>query len=94
MSSTKTPSGRNDWKLSARGEIEIADINQRGDLYVATLGRGFAWLDTGTHASLVEASDFVLRDCRRGPQDGLNAAMRGRVSGAKRNRLKTHSIRS
>ena len=48
---------------SARGEIEITDVNraymERGDLFVQVMGRGFAWLDTGTHASLVEASHFV-----------------------------------
>lgn len=50
-------------KPSARGEIEISDINQayleRGDLDVQVMGRGYAWLDTGTHDSLLEASSFI-----------------------------------
>jgi glucose-1-phosphate thymidylyltransferase len=52
-----------DLKPSPRGEYEITDLNrlymEMGELYVEQMGRGYAWLDTGTHDSLLEASEFV-----------------------------------
>lgn len=50
-------------KPSERGELEITDINrlylEQGNLSVAIMGRGYAWLDTGTHQSLIDAGNFI-----------------------------------
>lgn len=77
---------------SARGELEITSVNQRflsdGELKVQTLGRGFAWLDTGTHDSLAEASIYVeVLEKRQGLKIGCLEGIGFRQGWVSRERL-------
>ena len=80
-------------KPSARGELEITDVNmeylRRGKLHVIALGRGIAWLDTGTHTSLLEASHFIgTLEARQGLKIGCLEEIAYRMNFIDKKKLK------
>ncbi len=89
-------------KPSHRGELEIIDVNkvylERGDLNVEVMGRGYAWLDTGTHASLLQASNFIqVMEERQGLKIACPeeiAFMKGFIDAAQVEKLANHLLKS
>src|SRR3546814_16209062 len=83
---------------SARGELEITDLNrlymEMGALHVERMGRGYAWLDTGTHDSLLEASEFVRTiQHRQGTQIACLEEIAWSQSWIKNHALRSHEAR-
>ena len=89
-------------KPSHRGELEITDVNkvylERGDLNVEVMGRGYTWLDTGTHASLLQASNFIqVMEERQGLKIACLeeiAFMKGFIDAAQVEKLANHLLKS
>ncbi len=89
-------------KPSHRGELEITDVNkvylERGDLNVELMGRGYTWLDTGTHASLLQASNFIqVMEERQGLKIACPeeiAFMKGFIDAAQVEKLANHLLKS
>ena len=89
-------------KPSHRGELEITDVNkvylERGDLNVEVMGRGYTWLDTGTHASLLQASNFIqVMEERQGLKIAYPeeiAFMKGFIDAAQVEKLANHLLKS
>ncbi|MAM18085.1 MAG: glucose-1-phosphate thymidylyltransferase [Gramella sp.] len=89
-------------KPSHRGELEITDVNkvylERGDLNVEVMGRGYTWLDTGTHASLLQASNFIqVMEERQGLKIACPeeiAFMKGFIDAAQVEKLANHLLKS